>query len=91
MSQHSSTSRAFQKTRIRVLDRDGWTCLYCGNGLVEGHKDLAPEVDHITPKSKGGTDSPSNLVAVCRKCNNDKSDRELVRSNWWNTDWLTHL
>ncbi len=91
MSKHSSTSTKWQKTRLLVLNRDAWTCMHCGKGLVEGHKDLAPEVDHLTPKSKGGTDDAWNLVASCRKCNNDKSDKKLVRTNWWNKHWLEHL
>ncbi|MBZ4485998.1 HNH endonuclease [Microbacterium sp. cx-55] len=87
MSKYSSTSRAFQKTRIYVLNRDAWTCQHCGKPLDESNA----QADHLTPKSKGGTDDAWNLVASCDKCNNDKSDKELVRQNWWNTDWLAHL
>ncbi len=30
------------------------------------------EVDHIVPKSKGGTDSPENLQLLCGHCNKTK-------------------
>ena len=33
------------------------------------------EVDHIVPKSKGGTDHPSNLQLLCGACNKMKSDK----------------
>ena len=50
-----------------MLNRDAYTCAYCG--------DVANEVDHIWPKSKGGEDSLDNLVAACRRCNILKKDK----------------
>lgn len=29
-------------------------------------------IDHLIPRSKGGTDDESNLVIACRKCNEAK-------------------
>jgi 5-methylcytosine-specific restriction endonuclease McrA len=49
-----------------VLQRDAHTCAYCG--------DVATEVDHVYPKSKGGEDTLDNLVAACRRCNVQKKD-----------------
>lgn len=54
-------------TRIDVLLRDGFTCAYC-----RGH---ASTVDHIHPESRGGKSSWGNLIAACKKCNEDKADR----------------
>jgi hypothetical protein len=45
----------------QVLVRDGYTCANCG-GSGEMH------VHHIVPLSKGGTNSLSNLKALCRGC-----------------------
>ena len=57
----------WKKIRIKVLQRDAYTCAYCG--------DVANEVDHIYPKVKGGEDTLDNLVAACRTCNIKKKDK----------------
>ena len=33
------------------------------------------EVDHINPRSQGGTDSYENLTLLCPPCNREKRDR----------------
>jgi 5-methylcytosine-specific restriction endonuclease McrA len=53
--------------RFAVLDRDGFTCRYCGSP--------ASDVDHVTPWSRGGETLPYNLVAACRPCNRAKGER----------------
>lgn len=64
--QYRSTAQ-WKKIRIKVLNRDAYTCAYCG--------DVANEVDHVYPKSKGGEDTLDNLVAACRRCNILKKDK----------------
>jgi 5-methylcytosine-specific restriction endonuclease McrA len=54
-------------TRRAVFARDGWTCQYCGS-----RSNLT--VDHVVPKSKGGTSSWDNIVASCAPCNRRKGD-----------------
>ena len=51
--------------------RDGDRCFYGGSGplLATG----VFEVDHYTPKSRGGTDEPENLRLSCRPCNLQKA------------------
>ena len=44
-------------------------CVYCGN--------TAEEVEHVIPKSKGGTNSVHNLVIACRNCNELKGKLSL--------------
>ncbi|MGK9369051.1 HNH endonuclease [Melioribacter sp. Ez-97] len=56
-------------TRKNILKRDGHRCAYCGRG------DLPLTVDHVVPKSRGGSDTWENLVAACLPCNNKKGDR----------------
>jgi 5-methylcytosine-specific restriction endonuclease McrA len=57
---------AWRKTRARILKRDNNRCRYCGAP--------ATTVDHIVPKSNGGSDHDSNLAAACRDCNNRKAN-----------------
>ena len=54
-------------TRRAVFARDGWTCQYCG-----ARTNLT--VDHVIPKSKGGSSSWENIVASCAPCNRRKGD-----------------
>jgi 5-methylcytosine-specific restriction endonuclease McrA len=53
--------------RGAVLERDGWTCAYCGRETAE--------VDHVAPRAQGGPTIPANLVAACRPCNKAKGLR----------------
>lgn len=55
-------------TRIRILERDGFRCVYCGRKPPE----VALEVDHVLPLAKGGNSHSTNLVTACRECNNGK-------------------
>ena len=54
-------------TRRAVFARDGWTCQYCGS-----RANLT--VDHVIPRSKGGTSTWDNIVASCAPCNRRKGD-----------------
>jgi 5-methylcytosine-specific restriction protein A len=37
-------------------------------------------VDHITPKSLGGTDDPDNLELICESCHAEKTQREALEA-----------
>jgi 5-methylcytosine-specific restriction endonuclease McrA len=54
-------------TRRAVFARDDWTCQYCGS-----RSNLT--VDHVVPRSKGGTSSWDNIVASCAPCNRRKGN-----------------
>lgn len=57
--------------RLRIYMRDKYRCQYCGE--KKGSSELT--LDHILPRSRGGDNSPINVVTACVKCNNRKSDR----------------
>ncbi len=55
--------------RRSVFARDGHRCQYCGG--------TAENIDHVVPRSRGGTHTWENVVAACRTCNNRKQDHLL--------------
>lgn len=61
--------------RFAVLQRDTFTCRYCGRSAPN----VQLEVDHTHPKSAGGRDSLSNLVTACHDCNQGKKHHLLSR------------
>jgi 5-methylcytosine-specific restriction endonuclease McrA len=57
--------------RLRIYMRDKFRCQYCGEKKPVSELTL----DHILPRSRGGDNSPVNIVTACVPCNNRKSDR----------------
>ncbi len=57
------------EVRKYLLEKWGRKCAYCDA------KDVPLEVEHITPKSKGGNDRVSNLTLACHKCNQAKGNK----------------
>ena len=57
------------KLERRVFERDGYRCHYCGSPHTL-------TLDHVLPKTKGGTHDEQNLVAACRTCNVSKGSRD---------------
>lgn len=58
--------------RFKILTRDNFTCQYCGKNPKEDNIKLM--VDHIIPRSKGGSDKEDNLKTSCNYCNLGKAD-----------------
>ena len=51
-----------------LLEKYDRKCVYCGK------KDIPLEIEHIIPKSRGGTNRIDNLTIACRDCNQKKDD-----------------
>lgn len=51
----------WRNLREKILARDNWACVKCGS------KEFL-HIHHLIPRSKGGSDEPSNLVTLCEKC-----------------------
>lgn len=66
-SLRSDSAPSWRTLRTTILDRDNRTCQTCGN--------YATHIDHIQPISRGGTNHPSNLRALCAHCNQSKGAR----------------
>lgn len=69
-------TQLFNKREAKRLFRDyifcAWQnrCAYCG---VENPSTL----DHIKPRSKGGTTNTQNLIPACSSCNRSKASQEV--------------
>lgn len=61
-------------TRRAVLRRDGGRCVYCSQP--------ADTVDHVVPRSRGGSHDWSNVVASCKQDNLVKGDHLLSEMGW---------
>jgi 5-methylcytosine-specific restriction endonuclease McrA len=60
-------NRHASMSRRAVFARDNHRCGYCGN--------TADSIDHVMPRSRGGTNVWENVIAACRGCNLRKRDR----------------
>lgn len=72
--QHRKQSAGYVSGTLRyeVLKRAKFRCELCG--VAAGVRAL--EVNHILPRSRGGSDDPTNLQALCHSCNAMKRDRD---------------
>lgn len=73
-----------KETRAFVLDRNGFTCQSCGmaaSDIDPFHPDrkIRLTIGHIIDKSKGGSDEPSNLKAICSNCNEGLQNTALPK------------
>lgn len=69
MMGYTRTRRRIQEFRLKLLSENG-RCKWCG-------QIVSPEessIDHIVPKSKGGTNRRDNLALAHKRCNQLKSD-----------------
>jgi 5-methylcytosine-specific restriction endonuclease McrA len=63
--------RNFTFSKKNVFIRDRYTCQYCGS--THAARELT--LDHVVPRSRGGTADWENLATCCKACNLRKGDR----------------
>ena len=76
--QYQQGTLAGYEVREYLLERWGRECMYCGT------KNVPLQVEHITPKAKGGSNRISNLGLACQCCNQKKGTldvREFVKDS----------
>jgi hypothetical protein len=61
--------RPLPLTRRNLFQRDGHRCQYCGS------RQERLSVDHVLPRSRGGSDSWENVTTACLSCNVRKGNR----------------
>lgn len=95
MATNRTATAKWKNLRRRVITtargRGQNTCPLCHRIL---HWDtyqqpLSPEVDHIIPVSRGGTDDETNLRVICRHCNGSRGNREDVKTP--GGKYITHV
>lgn len=64
-------------TRRNVFLRDKFTCQYCEKVLPETQLNL----DHVTPRDKGGRTTWENIVTSCFRCNTRKANKMPQEAN----------
>jgi hypothetical protein len=87
LSQKQRPGQDFTKAGAKAVrdvnkEKTGNKCAKCGVQTQPGKKHVKGEtppdneshVDHVDPKSKGGSGTPDNGQELCRKCNLDKSN-----------------
>lgn len=57
--------------REYMLEKWNRQCFYCGA------KNVPLQIEHIIPKSKGGSNRASNLTLACECCNQKKADQDV--------------
>ncbi len=73
------------EVREYLLEKWGRTCAYCSAG------DTPLEIEHILPKSKGGSNRLSNLTLACRPCNEKKGNQEIKQFLAYKPDLLARI
>ena len=67
----------FETVKAYVRERDNYKCNICkSKGFGSNSKRL--EVHHILERSKGGTNSPDNLITLCSECHKKVHSKEIT-------------
>ncbi|MEA5497824.1 RNA-guided endonuclease IscB [Limnoraphis robusta] len=59
------------EVREYVLEKFNRQCVYCGA------KDVPLEIEHVEPRSRGGSNRVSNLALACHPCNQAKGNQDV--------------
>lgn len=68
---------AWARLRFRILNRDEFTCRYCGNSPTKDPLCIL-HIDHVVPRSKIMSNSEKNLITSCAVCNLGKLNFKLT-------------
>jgi len=73
MADLTCLSKAVAKRKFKRSIKYGWGgfCAYC-------REDRATTLDHLKPKSKGGSSLRSNLIPACHSCNHSKGSEHWL-------------
>jgi hypothetical protein len=65
--------------RNEILERNGYTCQLCGAGPGDPDpfnrsRKVRLHIDHIVPRSHGGSEEKGNLRVLCSACNHGRAN-----------------
>lgn len=84
----TSSSEAKRKWRNSIKKHWNYKCAYCGS-------DENLTLDHITPRSKGGSDRITNVLCACNDCNKSKGHQMwsewFLEQDFFNTENLSKI
>jgi hypothetical protein len=63
-----------QDNRLKIFERDGYKCHYCGKQLTR----FSATLDHIQPVSRSGDNSYHNLITACLHCNSERGNKPVM-------------
>jgi 5-methylcytosine-specific restriction endonuclease McrA len=67
--------RRIRGLRALVIVAYGSTCWLCGKAIVEGQR---WDIDHVMPRSQGGTDDMRNLRPAHARCNRSRGAKPVI-------------
>jgi 5-methylcytosine-specific restriction endonuclease McrA len=75
---HSKVSTKYfglsKNARIALLRKRNFKCCYCSKKLTL----KTMTVEHIEPRSFGGSDDEDNLDIACAQCNEERGNKPLI-------------
>jgi 5-methylcytosine-specific restriction endonuclease McrA len=80
----AATDKTFDLQMVQGIKTLVGKCIFCQTKLcltLEGDPIGATTLEHIIPRSRGGTNDPENLVIACFSCNNEKGRRHDSKKN----------
>lgn len=80
----------------RLAERDGWWCWLCGGAIdpnARRDSSASGTVDHLVPRSRGGSNEPDNLRLAHKRCNVRRGNHlpELAWPSEWPMLMTAHL
>jgi hypothetical protein len=84
----TTSSEARKKWRHSIKEKWNHKCAYCGS-------DENITLDHITPRSKGGSDKITNVLCACNSCNRSKGHEKwydwYMKQSFFTTERLSDI
>jgi 5-methylcytosine-specific restriction endonuclease McrA len=70
-------AKSKRSKRQKLIAEYGYYCFWCGKSLTED----AITIEHLYPKSRGGSNSLENLRLACKPCNQSRGN-SLFPPGW---------